>query len=109
MEVIMAANKGSSKDKLPALSELVGEIEDRGNGLAVWHRTWSKNGKTEPIMICTTAYAEDLHNVSAQTLTNWVKDGLFDGQVAYGWWDLKKLVQWVCYVKDHRKRKERFD
>jgi len=92
--------------KIPALSELVGEIipfpgllDKRGkpgicDGMKLWRRPYGVQGNTEDIVLISTDVASDLLEISAQTLTTWAKEtpGL---RVAYGWWSSAALIQKV--------------
>ncbi len=102
----MAVKNDITGAKIPALSELVGEIipfsglfDKRGKsglceGMKLWRRPYDARGNTEDIVLVSTEVASDLLEISAQTLSTWAKEtpGL---RVAYGWWSSAALMQKV--------------
>ena len=99
---------------VPALSELIGELEpaifnqkqEPVDGILKWKRPYTKDGRTSETMIISTEAATVLFNVSAQTLTNWEKN-YADLRVAYGWWSIDGLSRAQINVIRFDMRKNR--
>ena len=99
-----------SKEKLPALSELVGEIlpfskQGKNGGLKIWKRPYTKDGRMSEHIIIATEVATETYGVSAQTLITWAKD-YPAMRVAYGWWDMTEVLRTAVDANrfDRRKR-----
>jgi hypothetical protein len=113
----MAVKNDPEKGKVPALSELVGEIipmpwlfDGKGKpvvyaGLKLWRRPYA-DGVTEDVVIVSTEVACQLFEVSATTLSVWSKEtvGL---RVAFGWFNMPALIQRIADGKSTDQRGRR--
>lgn len=102
----MAVKNDPEKGKVPAISELVGEIipmpgllDGKGKptvcaGLKLWRRPYA-DGVTEDVVIVSTEVACKLFEVSATTLSVWSKE-IVGLRVAFGWLNMPALIQKIA-------------
>ncbi len=100
----MAVKNDEHGSKVPALSELVGEIipypnlvDEKGkpilcDGMKIWRRPYDTRGNTEDVVLISTEEAQNIFEISAQTLATWAKETPMV-RVAYGWWSSGALVR----------------
>lgn len=98
----MAVKMTESGEKLPALSELIGEIlpfpaeGEAHPDFRRWRRPLSKDGATEDIILMSTDAACQFLDVSPETLNRWANREKPGIRAAYGWWASAALISWAA-------------